>query len=413
MDRSELVQEPKDTHNFAIIGLSRLGLFTASRLLQAGFKVTGYDRSGFQRSRVLQGYALEDDRKISAFVKRLAKEGAFVIAESLGKALEVADVVVICERAPVNSRKMVQTRMLYELADSIGKNLRKGRIVVLQTLAPPGTARTLARRCEELSGLACNKDFDFVYAPSPLVASEDFGHDIVRVVAGSSTRAVSAISEAFERAGLGKSILASSFEAAEIGVMLLHVDSCIKQALRAELSLLCAKMGVSIDEAEELFTNLQKSESKGVIGLFARNSAAVVTNLLEAARVKGVSLPMCKRARDICWLMPQSMAKAMIRNLKNRGPKYRSLTVLSLFREYDSVDRSSHPELEVVAALNRAKLQVKFSRCGEMESRRSELGVHLQPLEKALKNSLNIAILSPKIEAGKIGELKGINIIEF
>ncbi|MEM2885137.1 MAG: hypothetical protein QXF24_03500 [Thermoproteota archaeon] len=413
MERPEVTQRAVKP-NFAVIGLSRLGLFTAARLLQAGYAVIGFDQSGFQRARVQQGYALEDDKKTSALLRRLAREGAFILVESIRKALEGTNVAIICERARINDRKILQVRTLHELADSIGKSMQKGVTIVLQTLAPPGTARIFVKRCEEASGLTCGKDFDFVYAPSPLTASDDFDHDLARVVVGSSPKAVSTVSEAFENASLGKCFHASSFEAAEIGVMRLHAEYCLKRALRAELSSLCDEMGASFDEAEAIFMNMRGGGLKTMPALFARNSAAIVTNLLEAGKSKGVSLPLCRLARDVCWSTPQRLSKVLIKWLKSLEPRDRSLTVISIFREFDFVDRSSHPELEVVDALYRAKIKVKLSREGEKEGRRSELGILLQPVEKALKESRNVAVLSPGVgEVRKNDRLDGLRVLDF
>ncbi|MGQ9469289.1 MAG: NAD(P)-binding domain-containing protein [Nitrososphaerales archaeon] len=399
--------------SFTIIGLSRIGLFTAIRLLQAGYKVIGYDRSGYQISRVRQGHAFEDDRKNSAFIRRLVGEGVFILTETLDSALKESNVLIICEKAPTNNRKVVQSKGLYELAELIGKRLRGGLVIVFQTLAPPGTARIFVKRCEEISGLVCGKDFNFVCTPSPLIGDEEFETNPVRVMTGSSVEVVSIISEVFEAAGLGKSVLVSSFEAAEISVMRLHMELCLKQALRAELSLLCDKMNVNIDETE-IFLKSFENKTNICKVLFARNSAAIVTKLLEAGRMKGVNLPICRRARDICWNMPKLLAKEVVRSLKSRDPKTKSLTVVGSFREFDSVEKSSNPEIEVVDFLNRAKLRVKISRFGETEGRKSELGVYLQPLEKALKGSKNVVILTPQEdEVLKICDLDGVNVLDL
>jgi len=402
---------------FLIIGLSRLGLFTATRLLEAGYKVVGYDRSSYATSKVLQGKSLDDDQRASAFLRRHAREGNFSLAETIDSAMKEmrADVAIICEKAPTNDRKVPQLRQLYDAIDSLGKSLSSGAIIVLQTLAPPGTARSSMRRCEELSGLSCGKDFDFVYAPSPLDVSEDFQEkDFRRVIAG-APEAVSLITEIFRTARLGECCTASSLEAAELAVMHMHAGSCLRQALRVEFGTLCEKARVSLDEAERISESIAGDGFKRMPIAYGRNSAAILTNLLEAGRSSGASLPLCQRARDICWSLPQLISRALLRNLKGQGLKARSYAVIvGSFRELDCVERGSHPELSIASAIEKGKYQVKLSRPWEDESKRSELGVHLHPLGTALKGSKFVMVLSPSgRDIRKFSELNDAEVYDF
>jgi len=394
----KLASSPSRDTPLLIIGLSRLGLFTATRLLEAGYRVVGYDRSSYATSKILQGKSLDDDRRASAFLRRHAREGSFSLAETIDSAMKEmkADVVMICEKAPVNDRKVPQLRQLYDAVDSLGKSLRGGTVVVLQTLAPPGTARSSMKRCEELSGLSCGKDFDFVYAPSPLDVSEDFQEkDFRRVIAG-TPEAVSFISEIFRAAKLGECCSASSLEAAELAIMHMHAGSCLRQALRVEFETLCEKAKVSPDEAERISETIADDGFKRIPIAYGRNSAAILTNLIEAGRSERTGLPLCQRARDICWSLPQSITRTLLRNLRGQGLKARSLAVVvGSFRELDCIERGSHPELSIVSALERGKFQVKLSRPWESEAKRSELGVHLHPLGAALKGSKFAMVLSP------------------
>lgn len=415
-DRKLGLSPSRDTP-FLIIGLSRLGLFTATRLLEAGYRVVGYDRSSYATSKVLQGKSLDDDRRASAFLRRHAREGSFSLAETIDSAMKEmkADVAMICEKAPVNDRKVPQLRQLYDAVDSLGKSLSSGVVIVLQTLAPPGTARSSMKRCEELSGLSCGKDFDFVYAPSPLDVSEDFQEkDVRRVIAG-APEAVSFITEIFRTARLGECYTASSLEAAELAVMHMHAGSCLRLALRVEFETLCEKTKVSLDEAERISESIAGVGFKRIPIAYGRNSAAILTNLLEAGRSRGASLPLCQRARDICWSLPQLIARALLRNLKSQGLKARSsAVVVGSFRELDCVERSSHPELSIASALEKGKLQVKLSRPWEDEAKRSELGVHLHPLGAALKGSKFAMVLSPSgRDIRKFSELNDAEVYDF
>lgn len=403
--------------SFLIIGLSRLGLFTAIRLLEAGYKVIGYDRSSYAASKVLQGRSLDDDRRLSAFIRRHAREGSFSLVETIDSTMKEMkpDVVIICEKAPVNDRKIPQLRQLYDAVDSLGKSLRSGVIIVLQTLAPPGTARSSMKRCEELSGLSCGEDFDFIYAPSPLDVSEDFQEqDVRRVIAGSTPEAVSFISEIFKAARLGESCLASSLEAAELSVMHMHAGSCLKQALRAEFGTLCEKANVSLDEAERISEILAGKVLKEVPVAYGRNSAALLTNLLETGRSRGVGLPLCQRARDICWSLPQFIARTLVRNFKNQGFKARtSAVIIGSFRELDYIEKIAHPELNIVSALEKGKVQIKLSRPWDGETRKSELGVSLHPLGASLKGSKVAIILSSGHDIRKLIQLNDIEVFDY
>jgi len=412
-----LSESPRNT-SFLVIGLSRLGLFTAIRLLEAGHRVVGYDRSNYVASRILQGRSLDDDRRSSAILRRHVREGSFSLVETIDSAMNEmkVDVIMICEKAPANDRKVPQLRQLYDAIDSLGKSLRSGVVIVLQTLAPSGTARSSMKRFEELSGLSCGKDFDFVYAPSPLDVSEDFQEQGVRrVLAGSTPEAVSFVSEILKVARLGESCTASSLEAAELAVMHMHARSCLRQALRAEFGILCEKAMVNLDEAERISETLTGDELKKIPAIYGRNSAAILTNLLEAGRSRGVSLPLCQRARDVCWSLPLSIARTLVKNLKSQGLKARSSAVIiGSFRELDSVEKSSHPELEVSSVLEKAKVQVKLSRPWDGDVRKSELGVHLHQLRAALKVSKFAMVLaSSGHDIRKISDLNDIVIYDY
>jgi UDP-N-acetyl-D-mannosaminuronate dehydrogenase len=412
-----LGESRRDT-TFLIIGLSRLGLFTAIRLLGAGYRVVGYDRSSYVASKILQGRSLDDDQRSSAILRRHAREGDFSLVEGIDSAMSEmkANVVMICEKAPANDRKVPQVRQLYDVADSLGKSLRSGVIVALQTLAPPGTARGVMKRCEELSGLSCGKGFDFVYVPSPLDMSEDFpDQDAPRVIAGSTPEAISFVSEIFRSAQLGECYTASSLEAAELTVMHVHAGSCLRQALRAEFGALCANATVGLEEVERISNILAGKELRELPAAYGRNSAAVLGNLLEASRSRGINLPLCQRARDVCWSLPTSIARTLVRNLKSQGLTARSSAVIiGSFRELDCVEKSSHPELEISSVLEKAKVQVKLSRPWDGDARRSELGVHLHQLRAALKGSkFAVVLASSGHDMRKISDLNDIAIYDF
>ncbi len=123
----------------AVVGLGYVGLPTAIALRGAGCRIIGIDVSGPRLSAIRSGEAelLETERRDLAGY--LAEDG-FVLTNRL-KALDAADLVLICVPTPVDEELCPDLQILRGACAEVVRHARPGQTLVLTSTTYVGTTR--------------------------------------------------------------------------------------------------------------------------------------------------------------------------------------------------------------------------------------------------------------------------------
>ncbi|MGA2165411.1 MAG: nucleotide sugar dehydrogenase, partial [Solirubrobacteraceae bacterium] len=147
----------------AVVGLGYVGLPTAIALRGAGCRIVGIDVSGPRLSAIRNGEAelLETEQRDLA--RHLASDG-FVLTNRI-KALDAADLVLICVPTPVDEQLRPDPRILREACASVVRHARLGQTLVLTSTTYVGTTRELLADPLAERGLAVGEDVFVAFAP--------------------------------------------------------------------------------------------------------------------------------------------------------------------------------------------------------------------------------------------------------
>ena len=154
------------------------------------------------------------------------------------KAIEMADVVVVCVPTPVNSRNRPDYGPLLAASRVIGKHMKQGAVVVYESTVDPGTTED---KClpilEQISGLKCGIDFYLGYSPERINPADPTRKlkDIKKIVAGSCPVVTAFLEKLYGRVVDAGLFPAASIRVAEAAKILENTQRDVNIALMNEL----------------------------------------------------------------------------------------------------------------------------------------------------------------------------------
>jgi UDP-N-acetyl-D-glucosamine dehydrogenase len=147
----------------AVVGLGYVGLPTAIALRNAGCRIVGIDVSPPRLTAIRKGRVELLDSELEDLRGHLAGDG-FVMT-SRAKALDSADLVLICVPTPVDERLRPDLTILREACASVVKHARVGQTLVLTSTTYVGTTRELLVEPLAKRGLRVGEDVFVAFAP--------------------------------------------------------------------------------------------------------------------------------------------------------------------------------------------------------------------------------------------------------
>jgi UDP-N-acetyl-D-glucosamine dehydrogenase len=147
----------------AVVGLGYVGLPTAIALRNAGCRIVGIDVSGPRLGAIRSGEAELLESEQHDLSRHLASDG-FVLTNRV-KALDAADLVLICVPTPVDERLRPDPRILRDACTSVVRHARPGQTLVLTSTTYVGTTRELLAEPLAERGLRVGEDVFVAFAP--------------------------------------------------------------------------------------------------------------------------------------------------------------------------------------------------------------------------------------------------------
>jgi GDP-mannose 6-dehydrogenase len=237
-------------NRIVVVGLGYVGCVTAACFAELGRRVIGVDRDEYKVKTVLDGRAPFFEPGLEEIVQKNVACGRLSAATDLGRALEDAEIALICVGTPSARNGNLGTDQLLRVAAEIGEHLARRRsrlIVAIRSTVLPGT-------CEEiLNVLSSSAAVSIVSNPEFLReggAVRDFMEPSLLVVGGSDPAAVKKVADLYAPLPVEPSLV--SLRTAEMIKYACNTFHAVKISFANEIGTLSAELG--IDPAEVMDT---------------------------------------------------------------------------------------------------------------------------------------------------------------
>jgi UDP-N-acetyl-D-glucosamine dehydrogenase len=369
---TKVPQSPRDTllakaqdrsAVFGIVGLGYVGLPLAMELIQAGFRVLGFDIS----TRVVEG--LNAGRSHvqdipSDAVAQAVKAGKFSATTDLGR-LSEPDAISIAVPTPLSKTKDPDVSYVISATESIKKTLRRGQLVILESTTYPGTTRELMLPSLEATGLKVGEDFFLAFSPERVdPGNPRYGTRNTPKVVGGITPSCLAVTMALYQPAIERLVPVSSTEAAELVKILENTFRSVNIGLVNEMAIVCDKLGVDVWEvidaaATKPFGFMKFTPGPGVGG----HCIPLDPHYLAwKMRTLNYRTRFIELAGEINAAMPEYWVARVADRLNEQGKAVRGSKVLVLGVAYkkDINDIRESPALDVIRLLERRGAVVSY-----------------------------------------------------
>lgn len=347
----------------AVVGLGYVGLPTAIALRGAGCRIVGIDVSGPRLSAIRSGEAelLESEQR--DLRRHLASDG-FVLTNRI-KALDAADLVLICVPTPVDEQLRPDLKILRDACASVVRHARPGQTIVLTSTTYVGTTRELLADPLAERGLRVGEDVFVAFAPERIDpgVSEHAQLKTPRVLGG-VTEECTERAAAVLRHTCKRLHRVSSPEAAELVKLYENTFRAVNIALAFELAEACGAHGLDpIEVTEGAATKpygfLPHYPSAGVGGhCIAVDPYYLLHDLRERGRPATMAEEALRkvtgRPRHVAW-----RAHEVLVRLGRPLPQARVLLVGASYKP-GVADTREAPALEIIARLRSEGARVDY-----------------------------------------------------
>jgi UDP-N-acetyl-D-glucosamine dehydrogenase len=347
----------------AVVGLGYVGLPTAIALRNAGCRIVGIDVSGPRLSAIRRGDAELLDSEQHDLRRHLASDG-FVLTNRI-KALDAADLVLICVPTPVDEQLHPDPRILREACASVVRHARPGQTIVLTSTTYVGTTRELLATPLSERGLCVGEDVFVAFAPERIDPGVG-DHEQLKTprVLGGVTPACTDRAASVLRHTCKRLHHVSSPEAAELVKLYENTFRAVNIALAFELAEACGAHGLDpIEVTEGAATKpygfLPHYPSAGVGGhCIAVDPYYLLHDLRERGRPATMAEEALRkvsgRPRHVAW-----RAHEVLVQLGRPLPKARILLVGASYKP-GVADTREAPALEIIARLRSEGARVDY-----------------------------------------------------
>lgn len=241
-----------------VVGLGYVGLPLVGAMIDAGFRVLGFDVDPAKVAKIECGedYIAHltrggDSPGGEGYVARLRRGGRFEATTDFAR-LGEADAVLICVPTPLGGHREPDMSYVERTTADIARSLRPGQLIVLESTTYPTTTRGVMQPMLDASGLRCGTDYFLAYSPE----REDPGRKdrstatIPKVVGGVDEISGELARELFA-AAVREVVLVESAEIAEASKLLENIYRAVNIALVNELKVILGHQGIDVWEVIE------------------------------------------------------------------------------------------------------------------------------------------------------------------
>ncbi|MEO1583906.1 MAG: nucleotide sugar dehydrogenase [Planctomycetota bacterium] len=341
-----------------VVGLGYVGLPLVGAMVDAGFRVIGFD---VDRAKIDAIDAGRDyishlvPESGGEFVGPLVRTGRFDATTEFAR-LGEPDAVLICVPTPLGPHNDPDLSYVEQTTDDIARSLRPGQLVVLESTTYPTTTRGVMKPRLDATGLRCGDDYFLAYSPE----REDPGRKdrstaaIPKVVGGVDDVSGGLARDLYSSA-VREVVLVDSAEIAEASKLLENIYRAVNIALVNEMKVVLDAMGIDIWKV------IEASETKPFgfqafypgPGLGGHCIPIDPYYLTWKARGVGLNTRFIELAGEVNRSMPGHVIARLTHALNDRGKPVRGSRVLVLGLAYkpNVDDTRESPSYELISRL--------------------------------------------------------------
>lgn len=346
-----------------VIGLGYVGLPLALLADQKGYKVTGIDVNKEKVGLINKKLVPFVDQKLTDTIKK-----SKLTASTDFKALDQADIVVICVPTPVDEHHKPDLEPVISSCKQVAKHLKKGQLIILESTVNPGVCDEIVTPIlEKGSKLKVGKDFHLAHCPERINPG-DTKYDVSNIarVVGSNSSAGLEQAVDFYTSIIDAPIkpMQSLKEAEAVKI----VENCFRDvniAFVNELAMSFSRLGIDIKNVIEGASTKPYAFMAHYPGCGVGGHCIAVDPyyLIEYAQAtNGFTHKMLALAREINNGMPKFTVDTLLGALKKQGLGFKKagVAVLGLAYKADIDDCRESPSYEVIKELKKLKMAVKI-----------------------------------------------------
>ena len=338
-----------------IIGQGYVGLPLATRCVEAGYRVVGYDTDENKIEALKSQVSPIDDVTSEQIANSLSSDSYFPTSNPID--LKDFDIAVITVTTPLRDNHP-DTSFIELAGSTIAKHLRTGSLVVLESTSYPGTTQELlAPILEKGSGLTCGLDFSLGFSPERI----DPGNKswtlktTPKLISGVDEQSLKKVQRFYEQI-VDTVVVSAGVREAEFAKLLENTYRQVNIALVNELAVHANSLKIDIWEviriaATKPFGFAPFYPGPGVCGHCLPIDPEYLS--WKFAQSSGQNSDFIKLATAVNKSMPSYVVQRLIYGLKSRDKDLKNSKVLVIGLSYkkNSSDVRESPALEVIELL--------------------------------------------------------------
>jgi UDPglucose 6-dehydrogenase len=291
-----------------VIGAGYVGLVTAACFAEKGNEVVVMDVNEEKINSIKQGITPFYEPGLDEILKKTLQNGNFNVTLDLKKLVDNSEVIFIAVGTPQGESNVVDTRWVFDAADSIGKLMKENndfKLIVVKSTVPPGTNREVINIISRYR----NKD-SFAVASNPEFLKEgsaisDFRIPDRVIVGTENENAEKMMKELYlpfiRTTSVEGKLMFMSIESAELSKYLANSMLAARIGMMNEAALLAHAVGANIDEVRIGVGSDSRIGNKFLFpgpGFGGSCFPKDIRGLIELARDKGVNLSILEAVDD-------------------------------------------------------------------------------------------------------------------
>ncbi len=227
----------------AVVGIGYVGLPLAVEMADAGFRVTGYDKSAAKVRDVTAGHSYIGDVPDARLAPHVTS--GRLSASTDPDVLAGADVVVICVPTPLNKTKDPDNSFILAALDDLVPRLGRECLVILESTTFPGFTREVMVPKLVEAGRKIGEDTFVAFSPERVDPGNARYHtkNTPKVVGG-VTPACTGLARTMYSQVMEQIVPVSSTDAAEMVKLLENTFRAVNIGLVNEVAIMCHKLGL-------------------------------------------------------------------------------------------------------------------------------------------------------------------------
>jgi UDP-N-acetyl-D-glucosamine dehydrogenase len=348
---------------FGVIGLGYVGLPLAVELVNAGYRVLGYDVS----QRVVDGLnaGRSHIKDISdAQVQAVLTGGRFSATTDASRLAE-PDAISICVPTPLSKFKDPDMSYIVAATEAVKRTLRRGQAIILESTTYPGTTREVMLPALEATGLKVGADFFLAFSPERVdPGNATYGTRNTPKVVGGITPACARVACALYQPAIETLVPVSTTEAAELVKLLENTFRSVNIGLVNEMAIVCDKLGVDVWEVIEAAATKPFGFMKFLPGPGLGGHCIPIDPHYLAWKMRGLNYKtrFIDLAGEVNTEMPVFWVRKVGEALNDRGRSVKGAKVLVLGVAYkrNIDDLRESPALDIIRLLEQQGATVRY-----------------------------------------------------